>query len=45
MGNFTTEHTENTEWLHDLLTERVIDSVIEVRRTLGPGLLDSSYEQ
>ena len=45
MGNCTTEHTESTEWLHDPLTERVIGCAIEVHRTLGPGLLESSYEK
>lgn len=29
----------------DLLTQRVIGCAIEVHRTLGPGLLESSYEQ
>lgn len=29
----------------DLLTGRVIGCAIEVHRTLGPGLLESAYEQ
>jgi GxxExxY protein len=29
----------------DLLTERIIASAIEVHRLLGPGLLESSYEE
>ena len=29
----------------DLLTQKVIGCAIEVHRTLGPGLLESSYEQ
>ena len=29
----------------DLLTRRVIGCAIEVHRTLGPGLLESAYEQ
>ena len=29
----------------DLLSNRVIGCVIEVHRTLGPGLLESAYEQ
>ena len=39
----TTEHTETTE--RDPLTQRVIGCAIEVHRHLGPGLLESSYEQ
>jgi GxxExxY protein len=31
--------------LHEELTERVIGSAIEVRRALGPGLLESAYEE
>ena len=29
----------------DLLSKRIIESAIEVHRTLGPGLLESTYEQ
>jgi GxxExxY protein len=29
----------------DLLTERIIGAAIEVHRELGPGLLESTYEQ
>ena len=29
----------------DLLTQKVIGCAIEVHKTLGPGLLESSYEQ
>jgi GxxExxY protein len=29
----------------DRLTERVIGAAIEVHRVLGPGLLESAYEQ
>ncbi len=39
----TTEHTETTE--RDPLTHKVIGCAIEVHRNLGPGLLESSYEQ
>jgi GxxExxY protein len=43
-----TESTESTEKgigvLHGL-TERVIGAAIEVHRVLGPGLLESAYEQ
>jgi len=31
--------------LHEELTERVIDAAIEVHRALGPGLLESAYEE
>ena len=42
----TTETTEDTETLErDPLTERVIGCAIEVHRALGPGLLESAYEQ
>jgi GxxExxY protein len=30
---------------YDLLTHKIIASAIEVHRTLGPGLLESAYEQ
>ena len=41
-----TEHTELTETRKELneLTEIVIDCAIEVHRSLGPGLLESTYE-
>ncbi len=31
--------------LHEHLTERIIGAAIEVHRTLGPGLLESAYEE
>ena len=41
--------TENTEYpeskMQDDLTRRIIGAAIEVHRTLGPGLLESAYEQ
>lgn len=46
-----TETTENTErplsrvFPRDPLTEKIIGAAIEVHRILGPGLLESVYEQ
>ncbi len=37
--------TENTEKDLDDLTQQVIGAAIEVHRILGPGLLESAYEQ
>lgn len=31
--------------MNDLLTEKIIGAAIEVHRTLGPGLLESIYEE
>lgn len=41
----TTERTENTEGVFADLTWQVIGCAIEVHRNLGPGLLESTYEQ
>jgi len=42
----TTEDTEFTEKTkRDPFTEKVIGCAIEVHRTLGPGLLESTYQQ
>jgi GxxExxY protein len=41
----TTENTEGTEALPKELTETVIGSAIYVHKELGPGLLESVYEQ
>lgn len=30
---------------HDVLTQKIIGAAIEVHRTLGPGLLESIYEE
>jgi len=30
---------------HDVLTEQIIGAAIEVHRVLGPGLLESIYEE
>jgi len=30
---------------NDLLTQKIIGAAIEVHKTLGPGLLESIYEQ
>jgi GxxExxY protein len=37
--------TEGTEYYHRELTERLIACAIEVHRHLGPGLLESAYEE
>lgn len=48
---FATENTEVTEkreqraLVNDPLTEKIIGAAIEVHRILGPGLLESIYEQ
>ena len=47
-AGFATEVTEDTEGMsdqHDELTESIIGAAIEVHRILGPGLLESIYEQ
>ncbi|MBE7421111.1 MAG: hypothetical protein EFKGCFLK_02561 [Rhodocyclaceae bacterium] len=35
----------DTETQRDALTEQIIGAAIEVHRTLGPGLLESAYEE
>ncbi len=40
-----TESTEDTENMCDKLTEAIIGAAIEVHRILGPGLLESIYEE
>jgi GxxExxY protein len=37
--------TEGTEYYHRELTEKLIACAIEVHRHLGPGLLESAYEE
>ncbi len=46
-GSFTTEDTESTEAAmeKDPLTGKIIGLAIEVHRVLGPGLLESTYQQ
>ena len=41
----TTEHTESTEGILAPLTREVIGCAIEVHRSLGPGLLESTYKR
>ncbi len=31
--------------LHEALTEQIIGAAVEVHRALGPGLLESAYEE
>lgn len=39
------ENIEHSEGTKDPLTQRVIGCAIEVHRSLGPGLLESTYQQ
>jgi hypothetical protein len=43
--DFTTKDAKNTKMEFDDLSNRVILCAIEVHRHLGPGLLESTYEQ
>jgi GxxExxY protein len=46
MEELTTKDTKVTKWVRfDDLSTRVIGCAIEVHRELGPGLLESAYEQ
>ena len=45
-ADMSIEGTEaRSKLLHEKLTEEVIGAAIEVRRILGPGLLESAYEE
>jgi GxxExxY protein len=44
-GKITTKTTKDTKMEFDELSNRVLGCAIEVHRALGPGLLESTYEQ
>ena len=39
------ENTENTEMYENELTKQIIGAAIKVHRALGPGLLESAYQE
>lgn len=43
--NYHGDTETRSNLLHEELTERVIGAAIEVHRTIGPGLLESAYEE
>ena len=45
MHHRDTEDTEKTPLGINILTEKIIGAAIEVHRVLGPGLLESAYEE
>src|SRR5581483_9958985 len=48
MRNSMSNHGDTatrSKLLHDKLTEQIIGAAIEVHRVLGPGLLESAYEE
>lgn len=45
MINAETLRRSDTEIIENLLSEKILDAAIEVHRTLGPGLLESIYEE
>jgi GxxExxY protein len=45
ISNFTAEHAKDAEEKINALTRSIIGAAMEVHRILGPGLLESTYEQ
>src|SRR5689334_3139460 len=45
MASVNHEDTKNTKMEFDELSKRVIGCALEVHRSLGPGLLESTYRQ
>jgi GxxExxY protein len=43
--NYHGDTETRSKLLHEELTESVIGAAIEVHRTIGPGLLESAYEE
>lgn len=43
--NYHGDTETRSKLLHEELTEQVIGAAIEVHRTIGPGLLESAYEE
>ena len=43
--NYHGDTETRSKFLHEELTEQIIGAAIEVHRNLGPGLLESAYEE
>jgi hypothetical protein len=45
MGTYIDHHRDHKEMKRDPFTAKIIGCAIEVHRALGPGLLESTYQQ